>query len=91
MYPEEYNYIVKPATFVLDRRIILCSLLASVYSVILSRACVPTLFTSKEIIKKSTLHRNIAHNYRPVTLNDIRTKVVDALIVPDTDLFDTQF
>ena len=42
--------------------------------------------------KKSTLNPNIAKNYRrPITLSSIHTKMVEALILPDTDLFDTQF
>ena len=72
---------------------LLCSLLASLYTVILSRACVPTLFTTGlivPILKKSTLNPNIVQNYRPITLSSIHTKMV-ALILPDTDLFDTQF
>ena len=55
---------------------------------------VPTLFTTGlivPILKKSTLNPNIAHNYRPITLSSLHTKMVKALILPDTDLFDTQF
>ena len=73
---------------------LLCSLLASLYTVILSRACVPTLFTTGlivPILKKSTLNPKIAQNYRTITLSSIHTKMVEALILPDTDLFDTQF
>ena len=76
---------------------LLCSLLASLYTVILSRACVPTLCTLfatgliVPILKKSILNPNIAQNYRPITLSSIHTKMVEALILPDTNLFDTQF
>ena len=66
-----------------DKSSLLCSLLASLYTVILSRACVPTLFTTGlivPILKKSTLNPNIAHNYRPITLSSIHTKMVEALI-----------
>ena len=73
---------------------LLCPLLASLYTGILSRAYVPTLFTTGlivPILKKSTLNPNIAQNYRPITLSSIHTKMVEALILPDTDLFDTQF
>ena len=73
---------------------LLCSLLASLYTIILSRACVPTLFTTGlivPILKKSTLNANIAKNYRPITLSSIHTKMVEALILPDTDLSDIQF
>ena len=48
---------------------LLCSLLATLYIVILSRACVPTLFTTGlivPILKKSTLNWNIAQNYQPI-------------------------
>ena len=48
---------------------LLCSLLASLYTVILSRACVPILFTTGlivPILKKSTLNLNIAQNYQPI-------------------------
>ena len=73
---------------------LLCSLLPSLYTVIQSRACVPTLSTTGlivPILKKSTLTPNIAQNYRSITLSSIHTKMVEALILPDTDLFDTQF
>ena len=73
---------------------LLCSLLASLYTVLLSRTCVPTLFTTGlivPILKKSTFNPNIAHNYRPITLSSIHTNMVEALILPDTDLSDTQF
>ena len=43
------------------------------------------------ILKKSTLNPNIAQTYRPITLRSIHTKMVKALVLPDTDLFDTQF
>ena len=73
---------------------LLCSLLASLYTIILSRACVPTLVTTGlivPILKKSTLNANIAKNYRPITISSIHTKMAEALILPDTDLSDTQF
>ena len=73
---------------------LLCSLLASLYTFVLSRACVPTLFTTGlivPILKKSTLNPNIAHNYRSIALSSIHTKMVETLILPDTDLFDIQF
>ena len=73
---------------------LLGSLLASLYTIILSRACVPTLFTTGlivPILKKSTLNPNIAQNYRPITLSSIHTKMVEALILPDTAIFDTSF
>ena len=42
--------------------------------------------------KKSTLNPNIAKNYRrPITLSSMHSKMVETLILPDTDLFDTQF
>ena len=72
---------------------LLCSLLASLYTIILSMACVPTVFTTGlivPILKKSTLNANIAKNYRPITLSSMHTKMVE-LILPYTDLFDTQF
>ena len=68
--------------------------LALLYTIILSRVYVPILFTTGlivPILKKPTLNPNIAHNYRPITLSSIYTKMVEALILPDTDLFDTQF
>ena len=48
---------------------LLFSLLASLYTVILSRAYVPTLCTTGlivPILKKSTLNPNIAQNYQPI-------------------------
>ena len=48
---------------------LLFSLLASLCTVILSRAYVPTLFTTGlivPILKKSTLNPNIAQNYQPI-------------------------
>ena len=52
-----------------------------------------TYFRNKttDILKKSTLNPNIAQNYRPITLSSIHTTMVESLILPDTDLFDTQF
>ena len=76
------------------KSLLLCSLLASLYTVILSRAYVPTLFTTGlivPILKKSTLNPNTAQHYRPITLSSIHTKTVETLILSDTDLFDTQF
>ena len=73
---------------------LLCSLLVSLYNSILSRSCVPTLFTTGlivPILKKSTLNANIAKYYRPITRSSIHTKMVEALILPDTGLSDTQF
>ena len=55
----------------------------------LSRACVPKLFTTGlivPILKKSTLNPNVAQNYRPITLSSIHSKMVEALILQDTDL-----
>ena len=54
----------------------------------------PILFTTGlivPILKKSTLNPNFAQNYRQITLSCIHTKMVEALILPDTDLFYTQF
>ena len=62
---------------------LLCSLLASLYTIILSRAYVPTLFTTGlivPILNKSTLNPKIAQNYRSTTLSSIHTKMVEALI-----------
>ena len=59
--------------FIYVKSSLLCSLLVSLYTAILSRACVPTLFTTGLIVpslKKSTLNPNIAHNY-PITPNSI--------------------
>ena len=75
---------------------LMCSLLASLYTIILSRAYVPTLFTTGlivPILKSPTLNLNIAQNDWPITLSSIHrlpTKMVEALILPDTYLFDTQ-
>ena len=55
--------------FIYGKSSLLCSLLASLYTVILSRAYVPTLFTTGLIVptlKKSTLNPKIAQNYQPI-------------------------
>ena len=65
---------------------LLCSLLASLYTAMVSRTCVPTSFTTGlivPILKKSTLNPNIAQNYQPITLSSIHIKMVEPLILPD--------
>ena len=56
---EHHNY---------GKSLLLCSLLASLYTIILSRACVPTLFTTGlivPILKKSTREhcKELSANY----------------------------
>jgi len=72
----------------------LCDLLANLYSVMLSRSCVPAVFTTGVIIpllKKPTLNPNIPKHYRPVTISSIHTKVVECLLIPSYDVCNTQF
>ena len=57
----------------------LCSILASVYSTILSHCYVPTSFTHGVIVpvlKKSTLNPNLAENYRPITISCMLSKIL---------------
>ena len=85
---------ITPEHLIYGKSMLLCSLLATVYSVILSSACVPTSFTTGLIVpvlKKSTLNPNIVKNYRPITLSCIHTKVIESLIIPSTDICDSQF
>ena len=74
----------------------LLSLLSSFFTVILSRACVPTCFQTGIIIpilKKSTLDPNNPEHYRPITVSSIYSKLVEAIIIPDisVELNDYQF
>ena len=55
----------------------LCLYLFSLYSVMLSWSCVPSIFTMGIIIpitKKSSLDANLSQSYRPITLSSIHTK-----------------
>ena len=72
----------------------LCSILASVYSTILSHCYVPTSFTHGVIVpvlKKSTLNPNLSENYRPITISCMLSKILELLVIPNTNISNTQF
>ena len=73
---------------------ILCSILASLYSVILTYSYVPSTFTCGVIvpvIKKSTLNPNLPENYRPITLTTMFAKMLEYILVPNVEISETQF
>ena len=64
------------------------------YTTMLSRSCVPSVFCTGlivPILKKSSLNPNMAKNYHPVTLSSIHTKMLELTMIPDVDVSDTQF
>lgn len=72
----------------------LCEILANLYSITLSKSCVPSVFNTGVIIpilKKSSLNPNIAKNYRPVTISSVHTKLAEMLLLPDVDISGSQF
>ena len=74
---------------------VLRSLLASLYSSILSTGYVPKLFTTGVIIpvkKKSTLNPNDVSSYRPITIRCVHTnKAIESFIIPCSHISDNQF
>ena len=73
---------------------VLRSLLASLYSSILSTGYVPKLFTTGVIIpviKKSTLDPDDVSSYRPITISSVHTKAIESFIIPCSDISDNQF
>jgi hypothetical protein len=63
----------------------LCSLLAKLYTVILSMAIVPDIFSTGIIIpvlKKPSADPNDASNFRPITLSSVFSKLAEMMIIP---------
>ena len=72
----------------------LCNVLADIYSTLLSYSIVPEVLQTGIIIpilKKSSLDANVSTNYRPVTLSSVHSKLVEMLLIPETDIHSTQF
>lgn len=72
----------------------LCSVLASIYTAILSWGAVPDVFNLGVIVpvlKKPTLDPNCPNNYRPITISSVHTKLVEGLIIPADESNDNQF
>lgn len=72
----------------------LCTILADVFSLMLSYSIVPTAFTIGIIIpilKKSTLDPNNEANYRPITISSVYSKIAELLIYPTDPVYETQF
>ena len=72
----------------------LCSLLANLYSIILSHSIVPEIFKTGiliPILKKATLDTNSPESYRPVTLSTVHSKIIELLIIPEHAICETQF
>ena len=73
---------------------VLCSVLANFYSIILSSATVPSVFTSGiivPILKKPSCDPNITSNFRPITLSSVFSKLAELMILPTHEVCDTQF
>ena len=72
----------------------LCEILSSIYSSVLNRGCVPKSFLTGiliPILKKPTPNPNVPENYRPITLSSTHSKLIEMLIMPKDELYDTQF
>jgi hypothetical protein len=72
----------------------LASALADVYSAALSTATVPQVFTDGviiPIIKKASCDPNLPVNYRPITLSSAHSKLMELIIMPNTNICDSQF
>jgi hypothetical protein len=72
---------------------ILCEHLARLVSIIMSKSVVPHVFSVGIIVpvlKKPTLNPNKAENYRPITLSSIYSKLVERLMVPESDVSNNQ-
>jgi hypothetical protein len=73
---------------------VLASVLANVYSVILSNAVVSSVFATGVIIpilKKPSSDPNVPNDYRPITLSSVHSKLIEMIIMPSHDICDTQF
>ena len=80
--------------FVYGSSVILCEVLADLYSAILSTTFIPDVIATGVIIpvlKKSTLDSNRPENYRPITLSSTYSRLLELLIAPDYSASDTQF
>ena len=70
---------------------LLCTLLASMYTTMLSRSCVICTGLIVPILKKSSLNPNMAKNYRPVTLSSIHTKMLELTMIPERESLSSDF
>lgn len=73
---------------------VLANVLANFYSLIISTATVPSVFTSGVIIpilKKPSCDPNTPSNYRPITLSSIHSKIAEMLLMPDVAINDCQY
>ena len=72
---------------------ILSQLLSSLYSFIISFTCIPSSFCNGivvPILKKPTLNPNQTENYRPITISTTFSKLLGLMLIPHTDICDTQ-
>ena len=72
----------------------MCEILADLFSLMLSRGCVPSVFHTGIIIpilKKATLDPNEAKNYRPVTVSSVYAELCEMTLVPEVNISDNQF
>ena len=72
----------------------LCEILSCFYSSVLNRGCVPKSFLKGiliPILKKTNLNPNVPENYRPIPLSSTHSKLIEMLIMPKDELYDTQF
>ncbi len=66
-----------------------CNALANLFN----NTCIPSTFCHGVIVpilKKSTLNPNEAENYRPITISNTLSKLLELMLIPDSDICDTQ-
>ena len=71
----------------------LCSALSKLFSVILTYMCIPSSFCHGVIVpilKKSTLNPNQAESYRPITISTTLSKLLERMLIPNSEICDTQ-
>jgi hypothetical protein len=72
----------------------LCNALANVYSIMLSHCVIPDVLQTGIIIpilKKASLDANVPASYRPVTISSVHSKLVEMLLLPEAEIYDTQY
>ena len=60
----------------------------------ISTSTIPEIFQKSLIIpilKKSTLDKNISTNFRPITLSSVHTKLVEYTLMPEDNVYNSQF
>ena len=68
--------------------------LADIFTAIMSHSVIPPSFSTGIVIpvhKKSTLNPNVPQSYRPITLSTTYSKLLEHILMPDTQIDDAQF